>query len=52
MLDLIKKVNTVITIAGAVVTTYQAMTKVAKWFEKKHGNKKDNSITRPVIKGQ
>jgi hypothetical protein len=52
MLGLVKKINTVITIAGAVVTTYQTMEKVAKWFEKKHGKKDNEPIIRPVIKGQ
>jgi hypothetical protein len=53
MLGLIKKINTVVAVAGTVYTTYETMVKVAKWFEKKHGNKKKNQpIVRPIIKGQ
>jgi hypothetical protein len=52
MLGVIKKINTVVTVAGTVYTAYETMVKVAKWFEKKHGSKKKQPITRPIIKGQ
>jgi hypothetical protein len=52
MLGIIKKINTVVTVAGTVYTAYETMVKVAKWFEKKHGGKKKEPIVRPIIKGQ
>ena len=52
MLGVIKKINTVVTVAGTVYTAYETMVKVAKWFEKNHGNKKKEPIVRPIIKGQ
>lgn len=51
-LKIIKHVNTAIAVGGTVVTAYQAMQKVFKWYEKKHGSKKEEPITRPIIKGQ
>ena len=52
MLGIIKKINTIITIAGAAYTTYDTMMKAFKWYEKRHGGKKDTPIIRPIIKGQ
>ena len=53
-LKIIKYVNTAIAVGGTVVTTYQAMMKVAKWYNKKYGGnkkKEEPPITRPVIRG-
>ena len=49
---ILKKIDTIITVIGAAVSTYQIMEKTFKWYEKKHG-KRNNSenITRPIIKG-
>ena len=47
---IIKKVNTVIGVAGTAITAYQTMMGIFKWFEKKHG-KKQEPIIRPIIKG-
>ena len=52
MLGVIKKINTVVTVAATVYTAYETMVKVAKWFEKKHGGKKKEPIVLPIIKGQ
>lgn len=51
-LKLMKYANTAIAVGGTVVTVCQAMHKVFKWYEKKHGTKKDEPIVRPIIKGQ
>ena len=53
-LKFIKYINTAIAVGGTVITTYQTMIKVAKWYDKKYGKKKkknDAPITRPIIKG-
>ena len=48
----IKKINTIITVVGAVISTHQLMVKTFKWYEKKHGKGNDKrDITRPIIKG-
>ena len=55
ILKIVKGVNTAIAVGGTVVTAYQAMHKVFKWYEKKHGAKKQKNnqpIIRPIIKGQ
>ena len=52
-MGILKKIDTIITVVGAAVSTYQLMTKTFKWYERKYGkgkNKKD--ITRPIIKGR
>ena len=51
-LKLMKYANTAIAVGGTAVTVCQAMYKVFKWYEKKHGTKKDEPIIRPIIKGQ
>ena len=43
-MGIIKKIDTIITVVGAAVSTYQLMTKTFKWYERKYGkgkNKKD-----------
>lgn len=51
-MGILKKIDTIITVAGAVVSTYQLMIKTFKWYEKKHGKRNDKKyITRPIIKG-
>ena len=51
----IKQINSVMAIVGTAVTTFELMMKTFKWYEKLHGkkdkNKKDEIITRPIIKG-
>lgn len=51
-MEIQKKINTIMTVVGVVVSTYQLMEKTFKWYEKKYG-KRNNSenITRPIIKG-
>jgi hypothetical protein len=51
-LKIVKYVNTAMAVGGTVITVYQGMQKVFKWYEKKHGSKKQEPITRPVVKGQ
>jgi len=55
ILRVLKGVNTAIAVGGTVVTVYQTMNKVFKWYEKCHGtkkNKKEEKITRPIIRGR
>ena len=50
---MLKKIDTIITVVGAAVSTYQLMTKAFKWYERKYGKGKDKKdITRPIIKGR
>jgi hypothetical protein len=51
-MGILKKIDTIITVVGAAVSTYQLMEKTFKWYEKKY-SKRNNSgnITRPIIKG-
>ena len=53
ILKIVKGVNTAIAVGGTVVTVYQTMHSVFKWYEKKHGKKKkeEKPITRPIIRG-
>ena len=52
IIGIFKKTNTVVEIATAVITAYQTMNSVFKWYEKKHGNKnKQQPLVRPIIKG-
>ena len=52
MLKLLKGINTAAAVGGAAVTVCQTMYSVFKWYEKKHGGKKqENPITRPIIRG-
>lgn len=52
ILKIVKGVNTAIAVGGTVVTVYQTMHSVFKWYEKKHGKKKEQKpITRPIIRG-
>jgi hypothetical protein len=53
ILKIAKGVNTAIAIGGTVVTAYQAMNSVFKWYEKKYGKKKngENPVIRPIIRG-
>lgn len=52
-MGILKKIDTIITVVGAAVSTYQLMTKTFKWYERKYGNGKDKkNITRPIIKGR
>ena len=44
-----KTINTLVAVVTAVGTTYDIMMKTFKWFEKRH--KKENTISRPIIKG-
>ena len=49
-MEILKKINTAITIIGLAASAYDIMQKTFKWYEKKHSNnKKDTS--RPVVKG-
>lgn len=51
-MGILKKIDTIITVVGAIISTHQLMVKTFKWYEKKYG-KRNNSenITRPIIKG-
>ena len=50
-MGILKKIDTIITVVGAAVSTYQLMTKTFKWYERKYGKGKDKKdITRPIIK--
>ena len=40
-MGIIKKIDTIITVVGAAVSTYQLMTKTFKWYERKYGKGKD-----------
>ena len=52
ILKIVKGVNTAIAVGGTVVTVYQTMHSVFKWYEKKHGKKREQKpITRPIIRG-
>ena len=53
ILKIAKGINTAIAIGGTVVTAYQAMNSVFKWYEKKYGKKKngENPVIRPIIRG-
>ena len=52
ILKIVKGVNTASAVGGTVVTVYQTMHSVFKWYEKKHGKKKEQKpITRPIIRG-
>lgn len=47
-----KGFNTAVAVGGTVVTVYQTMRSVFKWYEKKYGKKKENEpVVRPIIKG-
>lgn len=46
-----KKIDTIVTVAGLVISLYELMTKTFKWYEKKYG-KKEKEISKPIIKGQ
>jgi len=52
-MGLLKKINTLVTVASATVTAVEVMYKTFKWYEKKYGkkNKKRQNIARPIIKG-
>lgn len=53
LLKVIKGVNTALAVGSTVVTAYQAMHGVFKWYEKKYGSKKeDKPVIRPIIRGQ
>jgi hypothetical protein len=53
LLKVAKNVNTLIAVGGTVVTVCEGAYKVFKWYEKKHGSKKEKEpIVRPIIKGQ
>jgi hypothetical protein len=47
----LKGLNTVITIGGIAVTSFELMIKAFKWYEKRHGKKKKEDFSRPIIKG-
>lgn len=49
-MGLLKKVNTLVTVASATVTAFEVMYKTFKWYEKKYG-KKRQEIARPIVKG-
>lgn len=50
-MGIIKKIDTAITIIGIVTYTFDIMHKTFKWYEKKHGDKKREEISRPIVKG-
>ena len=52
-MGLLRKFNTMVTVASATVTAVEVMYKAFKWYEKKHGKKgkKRQEIARPIIKG-
>ena len=49
-MEILKKINTAITIIGLAASAYDIMQKTFKWYEKKRGNKKEDT-SRPVVKG-
>ena len=51
LLKKINAINTIMSVVGAVATTYELMNKTFKWYEKKYGNKPQKEITRPIVKG-
>jgi hypothetical protein len=51
-MGILKKINTVVTIASIAGTSFELMYKTFKWYEKKHRKSKGKEqIARPVIKG-
>ena len=50
-MGIIKKIDTIVTVAGLAVSAFEIMQKTFKWYEKKHGKKEKKDITRPIIKG-
>jgi hypothetical protein len=47
----LKKIDTIITVAGLAVSAFELMQKTFKWYEKKHSKKEKKDISRPIIKG-
>ena len=50
----LKGLNTILTIGGFAVTSFELMMKAFKWYEKHHGKKKKDKkedFSRPIIKG-
>lgn len=48
-----KQINSVMTIVGTAITTFEVMMKTFKWYEKIHGKKKEKKEgnSRVIIKG-
>ena len=49
-MGILKKIDTAITAIGLAASAYDIMQRTFKWYEKKHGNKKEE-ISRPIVKG-
>lgn len=50
----LKQVNSIVTVVGTAITTFEVMMKTFKWYEKLHGKKKKENkkdFSRPIIKG-
>lgn len=45
----LKEINTIATVIGATVGTFELMMKTFNWYNKKHV--KDKNVTYPIIKG-
>lgn len=52
-MGLLRKFNTMVTVASATVTAFEVMYKTFKWYEKKHNkkNKSKKDVVRPIING-
>ena len=49
-MGILRKIDTAITVIGIAAYAYDIMHQAFKWYEKKHGNKKEE-ISRPIVKG-
>ena len=47
----LKELDTIIAVGSFAVTSFELMMKAFKWFEKRHGKKKKEDYSRPIIKG-
>lgn len=51
----LKQFNTILTVGGIAMTSFELMMKGFKWYEKLHGKKKKDKkedFSRPIIKGK
>jgi hypothetical protein len=45
-----KQINSIMSVIGTAITTFEIMMKTFKWYENKHKKKKED-YSRPIIKG-
>lgn len=47
----LKGLDTIIAVGTLAISSFELMMKAFKWYEKRHGKKKKEDYSRPIIKG-